>query len=77
MDEQPELSRCFYNFVRPHSALRSGKVTRTPAMQAGLAWKPLSLMDVFTTRCAASRLAAVRSAGAAHHEPIESFRCAA
>ena len=31
-----ELVRCHYNFVRPHRALRFGRETRTPAMQAGL-----------------------------------------
>ena len=29
-----ELVRCFYNFMRPHGALKFGKVMRTPAMQA-------------------------------------------
>ena len=32
-----ELLRCYYNFVRPHGALKFGRETRTPAMQAGLA----------------------------------------
>ncbi len=31
-----ELLRCYYNFIRPHSALKFGRETRTPAMQAGL-----------------------------------------
>ena len=31
-----ELLRCYYNFIRPHRALRFGRETRTPAMQAGL-----------------------------------------
>ena len=31
-----ELVRCHYNFVRPHRALRFGRETRTPAMQAAL-----------------------------------------
>ena len=44
------LMMCFYNFLRPHSALRCGNETRTPAMQAGLASKRLSFRDVFTSR---------------------------
>ena len=31
-----ELLRCYYNFIRPHRALRFGRETRTPAMQAGV-----------------------------------------
>jgi len=39
LEEHLELLRCHYNFIRPHRALRFGRVTRTPAMQAGLgAW---------------------------------------
>ena len=38
-----------YNFVRPHSALRFGRETRTPAMQAGLVSTRLALSDIFTT----------------------------
>ena len=44
-----ELVRCHYNFVRPHSALRFGSDTRTPAMQAGLVSTRLALSDIFTT----------------------------
>jgi IS1 family transposase len=44
-----ELVRCHYNFVRPHSALRFGRETRTPAMQAGLVTTRLALSDIFTT----------------------------
>ncbi len=43
-----ELLRCYYNFIRPHRALRFGGETRTPAMQAGLANKRLAWSDVFT-----------------------------
>ncbi len=35
LEEHLELRRCHYNFVRPHSALKFGRETRTPAMQAG------------------------------------------
>ena len=44
-----ELVRCHYNFVRPHRALRFGRETRTPAMQAGLVRTRLALSDIFTT----------------------------
>jgi hypothetical protein len=37
-----------YNFIRPHKALKFGKTTRTPAMQAGLAKRELSFRDLFT-----------------------------
>ena len=30
-----ELLRCYYNFVRPHGALKFGRETRTPAMPGG------------------------------------------
>ena len=39
--------RCYYNFVRPHGALKFGRETRTPAMQAGLATRRLTLRDIF------------------------------
>ena len=42
-----ELLRCYYNFVRPHRALRFGRETRTPAMQAGLVSQPLTWSDIF------------------------------
>ena len=45
-----ELLRCHYNFVRPHSALKFGRETRTPAMQAGLVSKRLTLSDIFAAR---------------------------
>ena len=45
-----ELVRCHYNFVRPHSALRFGRETRTPAMQAGLVSTRLAMSDIFTGR---------------------------
>ena len=37
-----------YNFIRPHRALRFGRETRTPAMQAGLVSQRLALRDIFT-----------------------------
>ena len=43
-----ELLRCYYNFVRPHRALKFGRETRTPAMQAGAASTRLTWSDIFT-----------------------------
>jgi IS1 family transposase/transposase-like protein len=43
------LQMCYYNFVRPHSALKFGNEIRTPAMQAGLVKKRLSFREIFTT----------------------------
>ena len=42
------LTMMYYNFVRPHMALKFGKVLRTPAMQAGLVTRRLSFREVFT-----------------------------
>ena len=39
----------YYNFVRPHGALKFGRETRTPAMQAGLATRQLTLRDIFVS----------------------------
>ena len=40
----------YYNFLRPHTALKFGTTVRTPATQAGLAKKRLSFREVFTTQ---------------------------
>jgi len=45
------LLQCYYNFVRPHASLKFGKETRTPAMQAGLANRRLTLRDIFLALC--------------------------
>jgi transposase-like protein len=50
LSDRLEVLRFYYNFVRRHSALRFGRVTRTPAMQAGLADRPLRFRDAFMTR---------------------------
>ena len=42
-DNNLALQMCYYNFVRPHSALKFGDETWTPAMQARLVKKPLRL----------------------------------
>ena len=43
-----ELLRCYYNFIRPHRALKFGRETRTPAMQAGLMSAAMHWSDIFT-----------------------------
>jgi len=47
LEEHLELLRCHYNFVRLDGALKFGRETRTPAMQAGLATRRLTFRDVF------------------------------
>jgi IS1 family transposase len=42
-----ELLRCYYNFVRPHRALKFGRELRTPSIQAGLTGKRLTLREIF------------------------------
>ena len=49
LESQLELLRCYYNFVRPHGALKFVRETRTPAMQAGLATRRLTLRDIFVS----------------------------
>jgi len=44
------LLTTYYNFVRPHMALKFGKTLRTPALQAGLAKKRFSFREVFTNQ---------------------------
>ena len=57
LEDHLELVRCHYNFVRPHRALRFGRETRTPAMQAGLVKRRLTLREIFvcTWRCCTAR----------------------
>jgi hypothetical protein len=47
LEDHLELLRCHYNFVRPHRALKFGAEVRTPAMQAGLTTRPLTLREIF------------------------------
>ncbi len=49
LEDQLEIVRCYYNFLRPHGALKFGSEIRTPAMQAGLVTRRLTLRDVFTS----------------------------
>jgi IS1 family transposase len=47
LEQRIELLQCFYNFVRPHESLRRGRESWTPAQDANLVTKRLSLRDVF------------------------------
>ena len=42
-----ELFRCYYNFIRPHRALKFGREVRTPSMQAGLTRRQLRFREIF------------------------------
>jgi transposase-like protein/IS1 family transposase len=46
LEDHLELLRCYYNYVRPHRALRFGGEFRTPAMQAGLSDRRLTLREI-------------------------------
>jgi hypothetical protein len=50
LDDHLELLRCYYNFARPHRALKFGREVRTPALQAGLTDRPLTLREIFSLR---------------------------
>ncbi len=45
-----ELLRYYYNFVRPHRALKFGREVRTPALQAGLTRRRLTFREIFSSR---------------------------
>jgi len=47
LDQQTELYRCYYNFVRPHMSLKFGRLYKTPAMQAELVGRPLTFRQIF------------------------------
>jgi transposase-like protein/IS1 family transposase len=51
LEDHLELFRCYYNFMRPHRALKFGPEIRTPAMQAGLASKRISFREIFAALC--------------------------
>ncbi|MCZ6490003.1 MAG: hypothetical protein O7A06_05680, partial [Acidobacteria bacterium] len=57
LEDHLQLLRCYYNFVRPHRALKFGREIRTPAMQAGLTRKRLKFREIFlwVLICLASR----------------------
>jgi hypothetical protein len=48
LKEQLELFQCYYNFIRPHSALKFGAKVRTPVKQAGLVLRNLCFIDIFS-----------------------------
>ena len=50
LEGQVALLMAYYNFLRPHRALKFGATVRTPAIQAGLVKKRLSFREVFTTQ---------------------------
>jgi hypothetical protein len=64
------VGRGYYNFVRPHGGRRFGKVVRTPAMQAGLARRPLTFREVFTWVAGMVRYAATGSGARTRHRAV-------
>jgi transposase-like protein/IS1 family transposase len=50
LEDHIELFRCYYNFIRPHRALKFGREVRTPAMQAELINRALTLREVFSSK---------------------------
>jgi hypothetical protein len=48
LEDHLELLRCYYNFVRPHKALKFIREVRTPAMQAGLTTRRLTFREIFS-----------------------------
>jgi hypothetical protein len=50
LEDHIELFGCYYNFIRPHRALKFGREVRTPAMQAGLSERQLTLRHIFSSR---------------------------
>ena len=50
LEENLELLQCHYNFIRPHMALKFGRILKTPTMQAGLASRPLTFREIFLAR---------------------------
>jgi virulence-associated protein VapD len=50
LEDHLELLRCYYNFVRTHRALKFGREVKTPAMQAGLTRRRLTLREIFSLR---------------------------
>jgi IS1 family transposase len=50
LEDHIELFRGYYNFIRPHRALKFGRELRTPAQQAGLSKRGLTLREIFSSR---------------------------
>jgi len=57
LEEAVVLLQCYYNFVRPHGALlhRGVKKPRTPAMEAKITTRVVSLREIFMSFGVASR----------------------
>ena len=47
---QLQLQQCYYNFVRPHMALKFASEVWTPAMMAGIAKRKLTWRDILEGR---------------------------
>ena len=47
---QLQLQQCYYNFIRPHMALKFGPEVWTPAMMAGIAKRKLTWRDILEGR---------------------------
>ena len=50
LENQLEIVRFHYNFLRPHRALKFGEEARTPAMQTGLLNRRFSFREIFLLR---------------------------
>jgi hypothetical protein len=50
LEDHLELLRCHYNFVRRNLALKFGREVKTPAWQAGLTNRTLTLREIFSSR---------------------------
>jgi IS1 family transposase len=50
LEDHLELLRCHYNFVRRHLALKFGREVKTPAWQAGLTNRTLTLREIFSSK---------------------------
>ena len=72
-----DLLRCHYNLIRPHSSLRFGLETRTPAMLAGLARRKLRFRDVFGVALLALVFALVQLANSQYEGTGAESKCAA
>ncbi|MFT7670613.1 MAG: transposase-like protein [Planctomycetota bacterium] len=77
LDDHLELLRFHYNFCRPHSSLKFGRVVRTPAMQAGLVSRKLTFRDIFVAKIAPPCFVLVRSVRSGYHRSMEIGKCAA
>lgn len=71
-----DLLQVYYNFVRPHRSLKFGGKLRTPAQQAGLVTRVLSLRDVFLSFRPMARLPWLRD-GLTRKEWSRSVSCLA